>query len=79
MCLLAGMLDSILADMSARSITGKEPMLRPLSAPPGAKDLQQPFRKHDVAVAAALALLYAYDHSGAVDAGDGETDCFRDA
>ena len=55
------------------------PRPRPGASPVVAEHLQQPGREHDVAVLAALALLNADHHAGAVDVGRAQADGFRDA
>ena len=57
----------------------KQPALRPRRLPPGAQQLEQLRRQHDVAVLAALALLDADHHALAVDVGDLERDHLGDA
>jgi len=78
--LLAGLLDGVAADMAAGNQAREEPLARGPGAPPVvAQDLQQPWREHDVAVLAALALLDADDHALAVDVGRAQADGFGDA
>jgi Glutathione S-transferase, C-terminal domain len=53
-----------------RVLSWKEPRLRPADAPPIAQDIEQHRRKHSMPVLAALALLHAQYHAGAIDIGD---------
>src|SRR5260370_9723541 len=53
---------------------GKQPALRPRRPPPGAQQLEQVRRQHDVTILATFALLNADDHALAVDVGDLERD-----
>jgi hypothetical protein len=58
-----------------RRIAAREqPALRSRRLPPGAQQVEQVWRQHDVAVLAAFALLDADDHPLAVDVGDLERD-----
>src|SRR5258707_635278 len=52
----------------------KQPALRPRRPPPGAQQVEQVRRQHDVTVLAALALLHADDHPLAVNVGNLERD-----
>jgi hypothetical protein len=54
----------------------EQPTLRSCCLPPGAQQIEQAWRQHDVAVLAAFALLHADDHALAVDIGDLERDDF---
>ena len=61
--LLAGLVYGALADMAADFITREEPSLGSVHSPPVAQDLQQLWRKHDIAVDAPFALFDSDNHS----------------
>jgi hypothetical protein len=79
MRLLARMLYRRLADMPADLIARKEPLLGPGYWPPVTQDLQQLWRKHDIAVFLPFALFDSNDHSLAVDIRDFQADSLRNA
>jgi len=79
MRLLARMLYRRLADMPADLIAREEPVLGPGYWPPVTQDLQQLWRKHDIAVFLAFTLFDSNDHSLAVDIGDFQADSLRNA
>ena len=79
MRLLARMLYRRLADMPADLIAREEPLLGPGYWPPVTQDLQQLWRKHNIAVFLPFALFDSNDHSLAVDIGDFQADSLRNA
>src|SRR5271163_4034651 len=52
----------------------KQPALRPSHLPPGPQQIEEMLRQHHVSVLAALALLDANDHAGAIDIPELERD-----
>src|SRR6266436_3163235 len=76
---LALVLNRAPADVLARRIAGKKPVLRPFHSPPLSQDLQQPGGEHHVAVLHSLALLDPHDHALAVDGRHCKSDAFGDA
>ena len=74
--LLAGLVYGALADMAADFITREEPSLGSVHSPPVAQDMQQLWRKHDIAVYASFALFDSDNHSFAIDVGDFQADSF---
>ena len=74
--LLARILYGVPADMVADLIARKEPSLGSIHSPPVAQDLQQLWRKHDIAIDASFALLDSDNHSFAIDVGDFQADSF---
>jgi hypothetical protein len=77
--LLARLLYGAPADMVVDLIAREEPPLGSVHSPPVAQDLQQLWRKHDIAVYASFALFDSDNHSFAIDIGDFQADSFRDA
>src|SRR6202040_2777108 len=57
----------------------KQPTLRPPHLPPGSQQIEEMRRQHHKAILAALALLDADDHAGAVDVANLERDDLRGA
>ena len=76
---MAGAVELARRDRLHRIAAREQPALRPRRPPPGAQQLEQLRRQHDVAVLAALALLDADHHALAVDVGDLERDDLGDA
>jgi len=76
--LLARILYGVSADMIADLIAREKPSLGSIHSPPVAQDLQQLWRKHDIAVDAAFALFDSDNHSFAIDIGDFQADSLRD-
>jgi hypothetical protein len=64
------------AEMVIDLIAREEPPLGPVHSPPVAQDLQQLWRKHDIAVYAPFALFDADNHSFAIDIADFQADSF---
>jgi hypothetical protein len=73
------LLHGILADVLARDVTRKEPLLGPFHSPPVTQDFQQLRRQHHVAILLTLALIDANHHPRAVNVPYGEANRFRDA
>ena len=74
---LAGLLEGVAADVASGEQAREEPLaLRPGAPPVVAQGLQQALREHDEA---ALALLHADDHAGAVDVAGPQADGPGDA
>jgi len=76
---LALMLNRGPADVLARHIAGKKPVLGPFHSPPLPQDLQQLGGEHHVAILHSLALLDPHDHALAVDGMGCKSDGFGDA
>ena len=77
--LLTGLLDGLPADVLARQVAREKPRLGPFHSPPVTQNLQEPGRKHHVAILLALALLDANHHPRAVDVAGGEANRLGDA
>jgi hypothetical protein len=60
-------------------IAWEEPPLGSVHSPPVAQDLQQLWRKHDIAIDAPFAFFDSDNHSFAIDIGDFQADSFRNA
>ena len=74
--LLARPLDGVPADVAADCVAAEQPPLGSVDSPPVAQDLQQLWRKHDIAVDAPFALFDSDNHSFAIDVGDFQADSF---
>src|SRR4051812_18743803 len=73
----AGGLQYARIERPAVVLAGKEPMCRPCFPPVGAQYDEEMRRQHDIAVAAALALINPDQHATAVDIGEFQTHYFR--
>ncbi len=76
---MAGAVELAGAERLGRIAAGEQPAPRPGLPPPGAQQVQEIRREHDVAVLAALALLDPDQHARRVDVGDLEMDDLRGA
>src|SRR5215469_6659409 len=79
MRLLASVVHRLPGDVTVDSIAREEPLLRLVHWPPTTQDLEQLWRKHDVAIFLPLALCDSNDHSFAVDIGHFQADSLGDA
>ena len=75
----AGGLQYARIERPAVILARKQPMRRPCFPPIGAQHREELRRQHDVAVAAALALVDADQHAAAVDVGEFQAHHFRHA
>lgn len=76
---MAGAVELAGGERLGRVAAGEQPAPRPGLPPPGAQQVQQVGREHDVTILAALALLDPDQHAGGVDIGDLEVDDLRGA
>src|SRR6516162_6856729 len=79
MRLLARVPHRLPSDVTLDSIAREEPLLGLVHWPPATQDLEQLWRKHDVAIFLPLALFDSNDHSLAVDIGHFQADSLGDA
>src|ERR1700722_13982898 len=79
MRLLARRLDGKPADVAADWIAREEPPFGLVYWPPGAEDVEELWREHDIAIFLSFTLSDSDDHALTVDIGDLQADRLRDA
>jgi hypothetical protein len=75
---LTGLPHRVTGEGPLRILARKEPVRRPVHAPPGTQDLEQLRGQHHVAILVPLPIIDAQDHPLAIDGGDREPHGFRD-